>query len=203
MITFCPIADLEAIAKLLDSVRLNAQRTEAGAILKWLHNPDRYKRFLQSGFCTMWARNLEALAVYYNAMLREWLRRGGKTLVSQFDESVLGREDEVQFPGWWGNEELHKNHRLALLCKDPEHYSQFFTEPVPEDRLYDYVWPAWDADGNTWILRPPKAGRSTPKSRVVREQKRTKLKQMRSKQSKQKVFQRLRPTMEGLIDLDE
>jgi len=169
MITFCPLADLEAIARLLDDVRLNSQRTEAGAILKWLRNPDRYARFQKSGFCTMWARNLDALAVYYNAMLREWLRRGGKTVISEFDVTVLGREDEVEFPSWWEDERLHRNHRVALLCKDPQHYGRFFAEAVPEDGVYDYIWPDWDLQSETWILRPPKAGKSTPKSRVVRK----------------------------------
>lgn len=168
MITFCPIPDLEGIARLLDDARLNAQRTEAGAILKWLRNPERYARFQKSGYCTMWQGHEEALAVYYNAMLREWLRRGGKTVVSDFDDSVLGREDEVDFPSWWKDERLHTNHRVALLCKDPEHYGQFFCEAMPEDRVYNYIWPEWDAQLRIWNFRPPKAGKSMPKSRSVR-----------------------------------
>lgn len=168
MITFCPLADVEAIARLLDDVRLNAQRTEAWVILRWLRNPDRYSRFVASDTCSMWASSLDALAVYYNAMLREWLRRGGKTVKCKLEESVVGREDQVQFPGWWGNDQLHHCHRIALLCKDPEHYGQFFSEPVPGDRFYDYVWPSWDEASATWIMRPNRLGGKRRAGRKVK-----------------------------------
>merc|ERR1739848_870526 len=143
-ITFCPLPSVNDIARLLDDKRLNAQRTESGAILKWLRNPTRYARFQSAGFCVMWAYNLEALAVYYNAMLREWLARGFNAVESKFEESVLGREREVTFPGWWGNSLLHTNHRIALLTKFPEHYGKFgWSEKPAVDGKYTYIWPEW------------------------------------------------------------
>lgn len=165
MITFCPVPDENAIAKLLDDKRLNAQRTESGAILKWLRDPGRYARFQSAGFCVMWVYNLEALAVYYNAMLREWLRRGFSVDRSKFEESVLGRENEVEFPGWWRDTRVHSNHRIALLTKLPEHYGKLgWTEQPAPDGDYNYIWPEWNPEAAVWELRPPKAGTSTPKS---------------------------------------
>ena len=165
MITFCPLTDVNAIAQLLDNKRLNAQRTEAGAILKWLRTPKRYARFQTAGFCTMWAHNMEALAVYYNAMLREWLARGFNVVVGKFEGCVLGREDEVVFPGWWGNSLLHSNHRTALLTKYPEHYSKYgWSEEGAADGNYNYIWPEWSASSQEWYLRPPRSGHTKPKS---------------------------------------
>lgn len=165
MITFCPVPDENLIAKLLDDRRLNAQRTESAAILKWLRHPVRYARFQSAGYCVMWVHNLDALAVYCNAMLREWLHRGFAMGQSKFEESVLGCEDEVQFPGWWGDPRLHSNHRVALLTKFPEHYGQFGwkEQPAPNGK-YNYVWPQWNQEISAWELRPPKAGTSTPRA---------------------------------------
>mmetsp|Transcript_116537 Transcript_116537/g.206065 ORF Transcript_116537/g.206065 Transcript_116537/m.206065 type:complete len:240 (-) Transcript_116537:190-909(-) len=175
MITFCPVTDVVAIAKLLDDKRLNASRTESGAILKWLRNPERYSRFQTAGFCVMWAYNLEALAVYYNAMLREWLDRGYNVIESRLDESVVGRESEINFPGWWGNPLLHSNHRIALLTKFPEHYGKFgWSEKPAPDGEYTYMWPEWNAEAEDWILRPPKAGQSRPRSVVIANAQRSK-----------------------------
>ena len=122
---------------------------------------------MNAGYCTMWARNLDALAVYYNAMLREWLRRGFKTGVSTYEEHVIGKEAEVGWPEWWGDDALHSNHRVALLAKDPAHYSAFgWCERPPTDGLYEYVWPEYDEAARTWTLRPPRSGRSQPKSKA-------------------------------------
>jgi hypothetical protein len=38
-------------------------------------------------------------------------------------------------------QKVNQSHRLNLLFKDPEYYSQFNWEPVPYNKP-DYYWPA-------------------------------------------------------------
>ena len=44
-------------------------------------------------------------------------------------------------PPFIGNSNFHLSHRLNLLWKDPEWYSQFFDEPIPTSKP-DYYWPS-------------------------------------------------------------
>merc|ERR1712146_312008 len=92
--------------------------------------------------------------------------------------NVVGREDAVQFPGWWGNPSLHSNHRIALLTKFPEHYGTLgWVEQPATDGNYNYIWPEWNAETQDWVLRPPKSIQSKPKSGhwMSRSRKRQKL----------------------------
>lgn len=51
-------------------------------------------------------------------------------------------EQTIAFqPPFIGNPEFHLSHRLNLLWKDPEWYSQFFDEPIPTSKP-NYIWPS-------------------------------------------------------------
>ncbi|KAK3281379.1 hypothetical protein CYMTET_10827 [Cymbomonas tetramitiformis] len=170
MITFLPVTPLnvnvegmkkafEEAMEILDAKRLGSQRVEAKAILKWLRNPERYKNFQNAGYCRMWRGHEDALALYYNAALREWEKRGGKNLICELE--VL-RETNVKIPGWLGADALHSSHRAALIAKDPCTYGISKTGWV-EEPVIAYLWPKLQADGG-WTLIPPKGGVSNPKS---------------------------------------
>mmetsp|Transcript_21199 Transcript_21199/g.54325 ORF Transcript_21199/g.54325 Transcript_21199/m.54325 type:complete len:206 (+) Transcript_21199:132-749(+) len=120
-------------------------------------NPERYKNFQNAGFCRMWRGFEPALAMYYNAAVKEWARRGHRNIECVLEEVDAG---QVQMPAWLGEEKLHACHRAALLCKDPQHYGRFGWSEQPS---VEYLWPEKQADG-TWALVPPKNGRSQPKS---------------------------------------
>ena len=97
----------------------------------------------------MWRGHEMALYHYVLAMVNEWKSRGFKsTLDDKAGETmsiaiVKGRAKDESAPEWISDEEVASTHRLALLVKDYEWYSQF---GWPEDTgvrpdHYDYKWP--------------------------------------------------------------
>jgi hypothetical protein len=103
----------------------------------------------------MWRGHEGALTVYIVKMVMEWEKRGYKSTIAEkavttYIQAVkLGRinEDSHRLPVWMRDKKLFdriaSSHRLALLNKDYEWYSQF---GWPEDtgarpESYDYVWP--------------------------------------------------------------
>ena len=126
MITFLPLADFTAVARLLDDKRLGGQRTEAWAILKWLRNPSEYPKLVKAGYCAMWSGYEDALVLYVNCMLVEWARRGKKNDLLQPHSAQLGLDESKNpsMPPWLGCEALHSYHRSALISKLPSHYGK-------------------------------------------------------------------------------
>jgi hypothetical protein len=88
-------------------------------------------------------------------MVMEWEKRGykstigTKTLITYIQAVKLGRitRESHRYPAWMRDRDLFgqiaSSHRMALLNKDYEWYSQF---GWPEDTgarpdSYDYIWP--------------------------------------------------------------
>jgi hypothetical protein len=118
MNTFLPYEDFDASARVLDSRRLGKQRVEARQILRvlrgqsagWRHHPA----------VLIWRGYDEALAAYYNAVLREWIARGYRNSMP-FEPAP---ECYVR-PPWLGSPAVHAAYRARLLAKDPVWYGQF------------------------------------------------------------------------------
>lgn len=80
----------------------------------------------------MWRGYSDALKLYYNTTINEWIKRG------YINNMPIIKTNTPNFPYWINNEEFHASHRSNLLRKDPEHYAKFgWTEP---DDL-PYCWP--------------------------------------------------------------
>lgn len=160
MQTFVPITDsYEDIARTLDRARLNKQALEGWQILMTLLelNPQGDHRtpkgWVNHPAVKMWRGHEMALYQYIQAMVDEWLRRGYKSTIGDKAKATimrgieLGRTSSTVGPDWIADLNLFKkiasSHRIALLCKDYEWYSQF---AWPEDtgkrpETYEYVWP--------------------------------------------------------------
>ena len=83
--------------------------------------------------CTrMWYGHINALKYYYNAVLREWIKRGYNNTMKFYELPKV-----IVFPSWFGDEELHLSHRASLCKKDPEYYIPLFGE----NKFIDYIWP--------------------------------------------------------------
>lgn len=138
MQTFLPYADFEKTAKCLDWRRLNKQKLEAKQIhniitgkakpnkngkIGWIHHPS----------VLMWVGHANALAIYHNLCIEEWIKRG-------YNNNMLFIEarSPVLYPKWLGYEKFHSAHRQTLLSKDFEWYSQFGWKEKPK---YEYWWP--------------------------------------------------------------
>ncbi|MEM4625371.1 MAG: pyrimidine dimer DNA glycosylase/endonuclease V [Candidatus Pacearchaeota archaeon] len=133
MQTFLPYPDIEKSVRCLDSRRLGKQRIEAYQILNILLKRTKSNAWKNHPTVKMWEGYENALKLYLNMCIKEWIRRGYRNNMKL--EEIKGR---VLFPKWFGNEEFHSSHRSNLLRKDKKYYSKFGWEE--EDNL-PYTWP--------------------------------------------------------------
>lgn len=131
MQTFLPYADFAASAAVLDNRRLGKQRVEAYQILKSLDDPHYGWRHHPA--VKMWRGYRDALGLYMNACIAEWVRRGFRNTM---EPHVV--EGSPQMPPWIGNPAFHASHRANLLRKDLTFYGQYGWTERPD---LPYVWP--------------------------------------------------------------
>lgn len=131
MQTFLPYESFEKSAECLDYKRLGKQRVEAFQILNALAG--LYKGWVNHPATKMWRGYENALCLYHNVMIDEWVKRGYKNSMQHKPVSP-----GVEMPWWLGDESIHSSHRSRLLTKDLEYYSQFEWKELPGQ---PYVWP--------------------------------------------------------------
>jgi hypothetical protein len=135
MQTFLPYPDFAASAATLDRQRLGKQRVEAWQILRTLLG--QTSGWTNHPAVKMWRGHETALALYGEAVCREWRSRGYEdTLLAYFVKQV-NEGLSYRPPPWFGDEAFHHSHRANLVRKMPAHYVPLFGEMAPED----YVWP--------------------------------------------------------------
>ena len=137
MQTFLPYEDFTLSAQCLDYRRLGKQRVEALQIFNALEgiptkSGKQYTGWLNHPAVTMWRGYEEALLLYKNKMIEEWILRGYNNTME-----MVGVSDDVEMPHWLGNEKLHSSHRSNLLRKDFEFYSQYGWRETPN---LEYYW---------------------------------------------------------------
>lgn len=157
MQTFLPSADYAETAYFLDNKRLNKNALEAWQLMlvNLKLDPEGNHReprgWANHPAALMWRGHEGALLEYIEAMTREWVGRGYKTTI--FDKARktldaalrLNLSFSLDKPRWMKTLsvlDVTSSHRLALLAKNYEHYSQF---GWPEDfgtapETYEYVW---------------------------------------------------------------
>jgi hypothetical protein len=161
MQTFLPIATTNflQIAETLDNKRLNKQALEGWQIMLTLLELDPAgnhrtpKGWVNHPAVKMWRGHETLLTNYVVAMTVEWVNRGYKTTVAgkALQTLALGIElkrtsNEPSEPLWMADkskfEQIASSHRLALLTKEYEWYSQFGwaedTGTAPS--TYEYIW---------------------------------------------------------------
>jgi len=161
MQTFVPLLDSTDTAQVLDRARLNKQALEGWQILMNLVELDPMgnhrvaKGWRNHPAVKMWRGHEGALVSYILKMVLEWESRGykstigQKTLTTYIQAIKLDRITKAshRLPEWMRNkeqfDEIASSHRMALLTKNYEWYSQF---GWPEDSGcqpsgYDYIWP--------------------------------------------------------------
>jgi hypothetical protein len=161
MQTFVPLTDsFEDIAKVLDNKRLNKQALEGWQILMVLLELDPQgnhripKGWVNHPAVRMWRGHEYALYRYIDVMVTEWKRRGFKSTIGDEAKATIMRAMELGLleevstnPKWLSDlstfRTIASSHRLALLSKEYEWYSQFNWREDPGYRpeTYEYVWP--------------------------------------------------------------
>lgn len=141
----------------LDSKRLGKQRVEAMQIINILENGE--KGYSNHPAVKMWEGYVDALKVYHNLCIKEWIKRGFVNNMKLYDidedkynivecdfdgesSEFLGKFDEFSFPPWFSFIPLILSHRASLLRKDPIHYEMYNCPEI--EYYYDrgYLWPS-------------------------------------------------------------
>ena len=143
MQTFLPVADFTESAKMLDYKRLGKQRVEGMQLLNAMQPDYDKKGWLNHPAKIMWEGYEDALKQYVNVMIAEWKKRGYNNTMKFYDVPL-----DYKLPSWIGNDKIHKSHRINLLRKDIEFYSNKFPEESKlstfEIESYPYYWPVGD-----------------------------------------------------------
>ena len=134
MQTFLPYPDFIQSVRVLDYRRLGKQRVETFQVLNILLERTESKGWRNHPVTRMWTGYEEALKLYQNHTIDEWMNRGYKNNMA-FEEIDYST---IIMPPWFGSEDFHRSHRSNLLRKDFMYYSKFFSEPSD----LEYVWPA-------------------------------------------------------------
>ena len=129
MQTFLPYKDFKKTAKVLDYRRLGKQRVEAMQIVQSIENNTGWRHH---PIVKMWTPYIDALKLYHNIIIIEWLDRGYNNNMSFYDIS-----NNIHYPRWLGYEPFHESHRANLLRKDYEFYSRYNWHENPE---LPYIW---------------------------------------------------------------
>ena len=138
MQTFLPYSNFQKTAEVLDWRRLGKQRVEGMQIIKTILTPEQ-KGWQNHPIVIMWTPYVQALMVYTNTIINEWIKRGYNNNIE------LYKIGSIIMPDWLGNKKFHASHRANLLRKDYGHYSQFGWDENPKS---PYVW--LDADHIRW-----------------------------------------------------
>lgn len=132
MQTFLPYRSFERSLKVLDSKRLGKQRLEAMQLVRSIENPTG-KGWMNHPARLQWIGYLDALKLYFNISVDEWVSRGYNNTMSKYDIPV-----EIEYPWWLGKRRFHSSHRSRLLAKDYEFYSKYGWK---DDPTAGYWWP--------------------------------------------------------------
>ena len=139
MQTFLPFPSFHDSLRVLDNKRLGKQRLEAmqlvNSTLKLAADPNAKLGWANHPARTMWNGYLDALKLYHNLSILEWVSRGFKNTMKLY---TIPFDLDIPMPPWLGDEKFHASHRANLLRKDPVHYGQF---GWTEDPSMPYYWP--------------------------------------------------------------
>lgn len=109
MQTFLPYPDFKKSLQALDYRRLGKQRVEAYQIYRaikhnsgWRHHP----------VTNLWRNHINALKLYHNLCIEEWVRRGYRNKMNKM--KISGR---IAYPPWLGDENFHAAHRSKPVAQ--------------------------------------------------------------------------------------
>lgn len=136
MQTFLPYPNFQKSAEVLDFRRLGKQRSEALTIYRAIKDGNGWSNHPAT---KMWRGYTQALKLYHDTIIREWIDRGYEN-----NMDIFKVKSPLEFPDWLGDERLHHSHKSNLIRKDPDYYTQFNWK-VPEN--LDYFWPTNEGYG--------------------------------------------------------
>ena len=156
--TFLPFPSFVKSAQVLDYRRLGKQRVEAMQLINILTNNTETKGWRTHPALLMWVGYADALKLYCNIIIEEWIKRGYSNTMKLYDV-----KEPVIYPWWFGMMDFHYSHVASLRRKDPEYYESRLEMPE-EYAAKGYCWPTIE-DGKQ-ILKFNPISWPTPKKPV-------------------------------------
>ncbi len=114
MQTFLPYPEFGLSASVVDNKRLGKQRVEAMQLIDCLCDLGS-QRWGKHPAAKMWRGHVMSLALYYNQIRAEWIRRGCVN-----NMPLIRLTDRMVKPPWLGDPTFHASHRSNLLRKGTE-----------------------------------------------------------------------------------
>ena len=137
VVTFITSSDVALCARVLNNKSLGKQRVEAKQILDVVLGTTTTKGWKSHPAALMWMGYGDALKLYINAMIDEWISRGYKNTMTKYQVN-----NPIIWPWWFSWGDLHLSHKCSLLRKNPSHYEKIWQ--LEEDDLpflkYGYIW---------------------------------------------------------------
>ncbi len=148
MVNTFVVGTFEETFSVLDDRRLGKQRVEAAQIIKALSGET--KGWKNHPASKMWEGYIDALKLYTNQAIQEWIRRGKNNNM----ETYSLPSGPIPMPPWITNQRVIWSMQARLIQKDREYYEPLFPD-VPQEHLSrGYIWPSkWsEAELNTLPL---------------------------------------------------
>lgn len=125
-------------AQLLDNKRTGKQRVEAMQLLNILLGRNADSSWKRHPVLHMWKPWTEALKLYYNCFLEEWMARGfvNNLPLEDIDEEAL---TEQGIPPFLSNKHFVDRHRANLMTKHPDFYEKYEWGVEPRQGYYWYL----------------------------------------------------------------
>lgn len=133
--TFIPYPSFTKVAKLLDNKRLCKQRVEAYQILNILLNKTKTHGWRHHVVVHMWRGYEPALKLYYNEIVKEWIRRGFKN-----NMALYKLDKKITIPWFVTNKSVNESHKASLWRKDKFYHDKL--EVKASYLGYKYIWPS-------------------------------------------------------------
>jgi len=147
MQTFLPYSDFKKTFKVLDYKRLGKQRVETMQILNVLTDKQKTKGWVNHPAVKMWSGYENALMLYHDLCILEWIKRGYKNSMEFKINTNLLETFKPEMPWWMEDENMHRSHRARLIEKD----RNFYLSKFPDDDGFNngkYFWPVNET--KTW-----------------------------------------------------
>lgn len=160
MNTWLPYPNYALSAHALSPRLIGQQRIDAIQLLRILGTRNSGGQYRFHPIVGMWRGCHVSLIRYANAMIREWVARGGQDNFPLLDTKAGLKNwglpedwhtDPHRLPSWLGFNRLHASHRAALLKKDVS-WCAFFDWDEPP--VHDLFWPSGLPDAGQYVISP-------------------------------------------------
>lgn len=165
VIVFLPHPNFEWTAKVLCTRRIAKQRVECHQIITAIEAllaakssaasasdcaPKKKIGWGDHPSTRSWMNNLDALKLYFNVIVREWVSRGGVNNYPLYENVPA----DAELPYWIDCPAVHYSHLAQLIQKESSHYNvdnlrgkvppemlRYIEDMPAEYKSYGYIWP--------------------------------------------------------------